>query len=274
MPQASETSPTIFEYPYPVDSGARAWETHLARLRGEPVAKLCPACGDQKFVIDKEGALVACPLCAQGDRQQWLARNCGLEPVERSAMLADWKLPTVGSNQARSDQQRRDARLAMQRAVADRVGLFTFWGDFGSGKSFALRIVANELRTAGIETFYSTLESILGHLRSLYAAGRTSQHRNDPDAFWKRLLDIPVLCLDEVTRFHETDWAQAQLFSLVDLRYRRKATHLTLFATNDDPRQAQSTDNSIGYLFSRMREMSVIRLQGDVRAVDEGHGYD
>lgn len=226
---------------------------------------MCPTCGDQLWVYDDRAKkLVRCPNCGPEVRQAWLAQNCGLEPVERDLRLADWKLP-VDQNQERSDRQRTQAYNAMKKAILNRTGLFTFWGDFGSGKSFALKIVANELRLSGVETFYSTLEGILAHLRSLYAAGRASQHRNDPDRFWRRLLDIPVLCLDEVTRFHETDWAQSQLFVLADTRYRRKTSHLTLFATNDDPRVSLSTENSIGYLFSRMREMSVIRLQGDVR---------
>jgi DNA replication protein DnaC len=175
------------------------------------------------------------------------------------ARLADWR---GGSwNDKTRIQQRLNAKHAVEQAVTQRHGLYTFYGDFGSGKTHALAVACNELRAELMETFYAPMPSILAHLRSLYGT------KQDSSTFWDRLLDIPVLALDEVTRINTTDWAREMLFVLVDTRYRRRASHLTLFATNDDPRQSLPASETFGYLFSRMRQGKVIELRGDVREV-------
>jgi hypothetical protein len=48
-------------------------------------------------------------------------------------------------------------------------------------------------------------------------------------------------------------------------RYRRIESHLTVLATNDDPTKRLPPAESIGYLYSRMREGALCELRGDVR---------
>ena len=111
----------------------------------------------------------------------------------------------------------------------------------------------------GVEGFYAPFAVVLDHLRSLY------RDNADTSTFWQRLLDVPALAVDECSRFKATDFAREKLFVLADTRYRRRHSHLTLFATNDDPRQHLAPEDAIGYLFSRMREGTLIELRGDVR---------
>jgi len=157
--------------------------------------------------------------------------------------------------------QRRAALDAMEAMVERPAGLYTFWGDFGSGKTMALQIVVNELRELRmVEGYYAPFSVILDHLRGLWSNGQNSS------SFWDRMLNIPVLALDEVTRFDNSKlWAQERLFNLIDTRYRKKATHLTLFATNENPTVGLETDDPVGYLFSRMREGAMYLLEGDLR---------
>jgi DNA replication protein DnaC len=186
-----------------------------------------------------------------------------MEPREQAHRLPFWRTPALNQQQ---QAQRKRARVAMVQAIEKRAGLLTFWGDFGSGKTLAMQVVVNELREEhGIEGYYAPLAAILSHLRSLYNANA------DTSDYWQRLLGIPVLALDEVTRFRtDSQWQQEQLFVLVDTRYRRRDTHLTLFATNDDPRLSLPPEEAIGYLLSRMREGTLCELRGDVRAVAGG----
>jgi len=157
--------------------------------------------------------------------------------------------------------QRRAVLTAIEGMVDSPRGLHTLWGDFGSGKTFALQIAVNELRELRqVEGYYAPFSVILDHLRNLWANGQ------DSSSFWERLLNVPVLALDEVTRFDDSkQWAQEKLFNLVDTRYRRRGTHLTVFATNDNPNTVLSTDDPVGYLFSRMREGAMYLLEGDLR---------
>jgi DNA replication protein DnaC len=185
-----------------------------------------------------------------------MARRSGLEPHEQEVRLDNWKTP--GLSEAYKEQ-RRQAKKVIKAAIEAEVGLYTFWGDYGAGKSRALQVVVNELRDRGAAGCYAPLGEILEHLRSMYQRGEETSR------YWQRLLEIPVLAVDEVTRFNDTGWAREKLFELVDTRYRKRKTHLTLFATNDDPTRSLPTEEALGYLYSRLREGVLVELRGDVR---------
>lgn len=262
------------EYPYPYS--ARRVAAYQAELSQQAAPMLCPECGGAGYVKKGNflpghpdfGKIEHCPTCKPERRVKWLAKNCGLDEAEQgSGLLSTWKAGNwTGENpetQGLYRSQRLKARQIIQKAIEGRVGLFTFYGDFGSGKTKALQVVANESRLQMVESFYAPFSLLLEHLRSLYA------QKQDSSAFWQRLLDIPVLCVDEVTRFNETSWAREKLFTLADTRYRRRASHLTLFATNDEPGQYLPPTEDIGYLYSRMRQGKRIELRGDMREVVE-----
>jgi DNA replication protein DnaC len=195
----------------------------------------------------------------------WLAQHSGLQYDEQHTMLADYR--TIGPPEYMG--QRLKAKAALQEAIQKQHGLYTFYGDFGSGKTLALQVVVNELRQQMVEGYYAPFADIIDHLFKLLEAGKGKS------AYWERLLEIPVLALDEVSRFNENSpWVKERLFVLANTRYRLRSTHLTLFATNANPKAALPPDDAIGYLFSRMREgKKMFELRGDVRSVvEQGDG--
>jgi len=225
----------------------------------------CPRCKGRGVLLLKPfGPLgtraaditVHCPQCATEQHRAAMAQRSGLELWEQQVNLDTWRTPRL-SQEYRG--QRDQAREAMEAAIQDRRGLYTFWGDFGAGKSLSLWITVKELLNRDVAGFYAPMAAILEHLRAMY------QRREGTSRYWQRLLEIPVLAVDEVTRFNDTGWAREKLFELVDTRYRRRKTHLTLFATNDDPNRSLPTGEVLGYLYSRMREGVLIELRGDVR---------
>ena len=242
---------------------AKAINARWAEQAGQPLEPACPACGGIQWVKDPNLAdneyplakLVRCPICTSDQRREWLLKNCGLEPLMRKVRLSHWM---VGVEDSELEKQRVAALATMQTAIADRFGLVSFYGDFGSGKSHALATVCNELRDRMVETLYVPMVKVLDHLRSLYDA------KENDSSYWQRLLDVPVLALDEVTRFKATEWARERLFSLADTRYQRRKSHLTLFATNDNPKALRGGED-YGYLASRMCEGTLVELRGDVR---------
>lgn len=202
-----------------------------------------------------------CTTCGRDGRLRWLAQHSGLTPAEQYRTIEAFKvlrLDTPGQT-----AQRQEARRALVEAIEQKHGLYTFYGDFGSGKTLALQVVINELRQQAVEGYYAPFALVVDHLRNLFASGQ------DTSAYWQRLLEIPVLALDEVSRFDEgRAWIRERLFVLTDARYRLKESHLTLFATNDDPTVSLPTSDPVGYLFSRMRESKrLYELRGDVRSV-------
>jgi DNA replication protein DnaC len=211
------------------------------------------------------GKIQPCATCDVQRSFSWLTQHCGLSVGERTIRYECWQaggweqMPPETRRLYR--EQRKLAGEALQAALTGWAGLYTFFGDFGAGKTLALQIVANEARLEMIESLYAPFSLILEHLRSLYSQEEASSQ------FWQRLLEIPVLCLDEVTRFNETAWAREKLFTLADTRYRRRDARLTLFATNDDPRQMLPPSEDVGYLYSRMRQGQLLELGGDMREV-------
>jgi DNA replication protein DnaC len=190
---------------------------------------------------------------------RWIAKHSGLEFEEQHSILDSFRVISAGD--ASHLPQRAAAKEAIQEAIRAQRGLYTFYGDFGSGKTLALQVVLNELRQAMVEGYYAPFAAIVDHLRNLFSA------RKDTSAYWQRLLDIPVLALDEVSRFDDgRAWIRDRLFVLADTRYRLKHSHLTLFATNANPKAALPPDDAIGYLFSRMREGQLCELRGDLRS--------
>jgi len=199
-----------------------------------------------------------CPRCATEEQQAAMARRSGLEEREQAHTLKDWRIPAL---EPKMQVQRRQAKTVIQCAIEYKKGFYTFWGDFGAGKSLALQIVVNEVRAENVQGVYEPMSRILEHLRMLYG-----RHENT-SRYWEQLLAVPVLAIDEVTRFNATEWSREKLFELVDTRYRRKDGHLTLFATNDDPTRSLPPEEALGYLYSRMREGKLVELRGDVRAI-------
>jgi len=251
---------------FPATSTARDWQQHRAGLYKLPVQVDCPECGGLGWLKDERTRqAVRCQTCTEPERRAWLVRHCGLEESQLDYSLDDWRLGEwEAGKQAAYQEQRRQARGAMEQVIERRTGLLTLWGDFGSGKTLALQIVTNELRGRLVESYYVPLAFVLDHLRELYAQAV------EWSDYWQRLLDVPCLCLDEVTRFYETDWAVERLWMLMDKRYQRRTSHLTVLATNNDPRQRLPTSEAIGYLYSRCRQGTLVELRGDMRAAAPG----
>lgn len=241
----------------------------------DPIANACPVCkgvgvvarppknGDSWYPLGTHASTVisACPICARDGRLGWLAKHSGLKPAERQNTLDSFM--EIQSGNYEHVTQRRKARALIERAIHDKAGLFTFWGDFGSGKTLSLQIIINELRQADMrEGYYAPFAVVIDHLRQLFATNQ------DSSTYWDRLLSVPVLALDEVSRFDDgRAWIRDRLFVLADTRYRMRHSHLTIFATNANPNAALPTTDAVGYLFSRMREGELCELRGDVRAV-------
>jgi DNA replication protein DnaC len=228
-------------------------EKDMLRYRNEVWGQqlyTCSNCADLKVVKRPNGEVIHCPVCTGGDRKLWLNKHSGLSHGELQRTIANYQILTP---------QHKNAKQLIDKALFTRAGLYSFWGDFGSGKSLALTTIAAEIIRAGVEAYYSPMATVLDHIRSMYAL------HQDSTAFWDRILTIPCLAIDEVSRFNDTPWAKEKLFILADQRYRLRGTHITVFATNENPTEDWSTNEAIGYLFSRMNDGDIVHLEGDLR---------
>jgi len=251
-------------------TSASQWHTYWTVAYGHPDNGVCPACGNTGYLKAGDfsrndphfGTIVPCDVCSEPGRRDWLKKHCGLDAAHLSHRLTDWQ-PGTWSDEERAARikERQAAKGAMEQSIERQAGLLTFWGDFGAGKTYALQIITNEARERMIESHYVRMADVLEHLRKLYA------QKVDTSPYWQRLLDIPVLCLDEVTRYNETQWSAERVWMLADTRYSRRASHLTVFATNNDPNKLLPVVEPVGYMYSRMRQGTLVELRGDLRGV-------
>lgn len=111
--------------------------------------------------------------------------------------------------------------------LADRFGWFTVWGGTGSAKTLFLQALVVGFCQAGIQAvYYHAADLRNGLLRDV------DNPDSDNAAYYRR---VPVLVVDELDKYHMTDWSRGQLQALLDERYRHMQTQVTLFAANKDP---------------------------------------
>lgn len=198
-----------------------------------PDDRICPRCHGYRFLTPdvpvghpQFGRAVPCDMCGgpAGDpafrarQQRYLEEVCGLVGELLEATFANTR--RLPGNAAAYDELQRRAG-----APAYLVGLR---GSYGIGKTRLLAATVNAGRAAGFPSIYTTMSGLLGQLRRSYGPEAPLSY----DALLALYRQCSILCLDEVDRFHATDWTQQQLFDLMNHRYEAGRARLTVLATN------------------------------------------
>ncbi len=176
------------------------------------------------------------------------AERYGLTPDE--AHTLDWSDVLDRGNILKAVQ-------AIQLALARQYGWVYLWGDFGQGKTLALKIaVAYTLRNRRFAA-YVRMASVVENLRAAFDAQDPSIEAERRLEWWT---DLPVLAIDEVDRLRQTAYAAEQQFLLLDRRYEQalRQRAVTLLAANIPP------DQLPGYLADRVLDgrFAIVRLAG------------
>ena len=179
----------------------------------------CDHCHDL-HVVDDDGRIVPCPDCGAAHHAERLRRLCGLAPAMESWTVAQFRAQTP---------EAKAAKAAARQAVKRRTGWLTLWGPWGTGKTFLLAAVVNECRQAGHLAVYTTVADLLDELRETFDAASGESYSTR----FERYRRAKVLALDELEKFRASEWAEEKFFQLIETRYERADTCLTLFATNN-----------------------------------------
>ena len=217
----------------------------------------CPTCDAAGFVYRRLpfghphfGRAFPCPACAgdQDENRATLWRLSGIGPNEQVACtFAAFNLAVTPSL--------RDACHAAQ-TWADGDGppfLVLASGDKGIGKTHLAIAAAAVCIDHARAVRYCVVPRLLDDLRD------TQQH----DATLKLAavrdpcIRYPVLILDELGRGRPTDWAETELFTIIDDRYRE--ARRTLVITNGDP---DTWDDAIRSRLLDRRRSRVVACQG------------
>ncbi len=153
-------------------------------------------------------------------------------------------------------------RVARQ-AIDERKGLYVFWSTFGTGKTGLLVAVVNACVDRGISSLYISMPLLMEKLRAGYKD-------NTYDDLLHAVLDVPVLALDEFDRVHglrrgsddgtAQSWVAEKIFLILDERYIKWDTHLTLVATNKPPDKGDS--DPITSRFGDSLRSRIVHLNG------------
>lgn len=199
----------------------------------------------------------ACPLCNSEDRArraETLWKRSGLEGAER-----DWRMEFVDGMMGKTDALA--AVRALLALTPEPAGILTLYGEFGRGKTGLLKSAVAAFIRAGVEARYLRSADYLNLIRETY--GDDAQERTG--VIVGGYGGVRVLALDEVDRASGTEWARSELFALLDTRYARRETVLTLLATNTRPDQMAAEWH---YLSSRLRDGERVPVGGaDLRGL-------
>ena len=176
-----------------------------------------------------------CPSCQQEaqraeyafrdlhSRYAWWQDHSGIPERYRSAAVASIQPVTTSAKALRRAVEAYAGNLQARYNAGD--GLLML-GPPGLGKTLALCAIVNEACQHWRGPIYRSWPEVLGELKAAFSGGRDDPRRNAVE----RLRDAPLLALDELGVKTASDFDHAELFALIDWRYRQQLP--TLVATN------------------------------------------
>jgi DNA replication protein DnaC len=199
-----------------------------------------------------------CPACRKGTIRAWLERRCGLIGSELLVSLEGFNV----DGQLADKKPARDYVAKLLSMNFDAHGFATFWGGYGCGKTHLLKSIVNGLRGVGLWSSYISLNGLLSDIRSRFGEPNGQREVASIIEYYR---SIRVLCLDEIDKANLTSWANETIFGLVDDRYNRIDSLLTVFASNKAPTELPA---ELGYMASRFTQGDIIQVPGpDMRPV-------
>jgi DNA replication protein DnaC len=112
----------------------------------------------------------------------------------------------------------RNYCAAIDERIAKGGGLW-FMGDKGTGKTTLAMLASKSALDAGYSVAIYSVPKLLMEIRDTYDAGPGERSYLD---FFRRLVSVDILHLDDLGAEKQTEWVLEQLYSLVNERYEQE----------------------------------------------------
>jgi DNA replication protein DnaC len=117
-----------------------------------------------------------------------------------------------------------------ERFIESPNGFLSVFGPCGNAKTLLLQAIVNACISRGIEARYMTAHELLDHLREAF----DPKVQETDIGRIHRLAKVQVLCIDELDKAKNTEWAADMQNHLINERYRNARVLGTVFAWNGD----------------------------------------
>jgi DNA replication protein DnaC len=209
-----------------------------------------------------KGTWIICPECGGQNvlerRYQRLISKSRIPEKLLSRTLETFDTERGSTEDARATL--RTARAEAERFAANPENWLLFHGEPGTGKTHLMVGIAQRCIPRGIACLFQTVPDLLAMLRASYS-DEAEMSFNDLSQLVR---DCPVLLMDDLGTERMTEWAQEQMFTLINHRY--NAGLPTVISTNLNPDPYHEHHGNLHpRLWSRMagQEIStVLELKG------------
>lgn len=166
---------------------------------------LCP-CREAKLEADKEEKV---KLWREEQSSKVIERTKTLSLMDSKLQKARFEVAEMSSENERNFSICREYADRFEVMENKSQGLL-FYGDVGTGKSYAAACIANELLSRGVPVVLTSLVKLIDRLRGF---------ETDVDAVMTRLRKARLLILDEVGAERCTEFVLEKMYQIIDSRY-------------------------------------------------------
>lgn len=157
----------------------------------------------------------------QAEQQKKLAkaesnRRAGIESDE----MRQWTFESDDGSRSRVIEIAKRYCAYFESCKADGFGM-VFCGEVGTGKTFTAVCIANRLISQGYTVQVSNFADIVGKIQ---------QDFSERNSCLKKLTDLDLLIIDDLSAERNSEYMNEQIFSVIDARY--KAKQPMIFTTN------------------------------------------
>jgi DNA replication protein DnaC len=177
---------------------------------------VCPNCEGTGYVLDSNEEAVACDCLETRVRR---ARSSGVSSViPRRYRGVSFDRSPVPELEASIVREVRRFVADIDGRLAQGSGLW-FMGDVGTGKTTLAMLVSKAALNSGHSVAIYSVPRLLAEIRDTYDADSGERSYME---FFRRLVKVDLLHLEDLGTEKRTDWVLEQLYSLVNQRYEDK----------------------------------------------------